>query len=135
MGVWWLEFKYPKVVKKPKGRALNYLYIFLKMILLFLGEHFSLDSKALLTWLSKEGRNFPDGASGKEPTCQFRRHPWVEKIPWRRHGNPLQYSYLENPMDRGAWQAIVHGVAKSWNNWSNLAASSSNEGKCEFVGL
>ena len=28
MGVWWLEFKYPKVVKKPKGRALNYLYIF-----------------------------------------------------------------------------------------------------------
>ena len=29
------------------------------------------------------------------------------------HGNPLQYSCLENPMDRGAWQAIVHGVAES----------------------
>ena len=29
------------------------------------------------------------------------------------HGNPLQYSCLENPMDRGAWQAIVHGVTKS----------------------
>ena len=29
------------------------------------------------------------------------------------NGNPLQYSYLENPMDRGAWQAAVHGVAKS----------------------
>ena len=29
-------------------------------------------------------------------------------------GNPLQYSCLENPMDRGAWQATVHGVAKSW---------------------
>ena len=28
--------------------------------------------------------------------------------------NPLQYSCLENPMDRGAWKAIVHGVAKSW---------------------
>ena len=28
--------------------------------------------------------------------------------------NPLQYSCLESPMDRGAWQAIVHGVAKSW---------------------
>ena len=27
------------------------------------------------------------------------------------HGNPLQYSYLENPMDRGAWQARVHGVS------------------------
>ena len=29
------------------------------------------------------------------------------------HGNPLQYSYLENPLDRGAWQATVHGLAKS----------------------
>ena len=30
------------------------------------------------------------------------------------NGNPLQYSCLGNPMDRGVWQAIVHGVAKSW---------------------
>ena len=30
------------------------------------------------------------------------------------HGNPLQYSCLENPMDRGTWQAIVHEVAKNW---------------------
>ena len=29
------------------------------------------------------------------------------------HGNPLQYSGLENPMDRGAWEAIAHGVAKN----------------------
>ena len=29
------------------------------------------------------------------------------------NGNPFQYSYLKNPMDRGAWQAIVHGVTKS----------------------
>jgi len=29
--------------------------------------------------------------------------PWVRKIPRRRHDNPAQYSYLENPMDRGAW--------------------------------
>ena len=32
----------------------------------------------------------------------------------RGNGNPLHYSCLENPMDRGAWQATVHGVAKSW---------------------
>ena len=37
---------------------------------------------------------------------------------WRRspgggNGNPLQYSFLENPTDRGAWWAIVHGIAKS----------------------
>ena len=64
---------------------------------------------------------FPGGASDKEPSCQYRRHkrhgfhPWVRKIPWRGgHGNPLQYSCLENPMDRGNWWATVHRVAKSW---------------------
>ena len=60
--------------------------------------------------------------SGKEPTCQCRRYkrlkfnPWVGKIPWRKHGNPLQYSCLENPMDRGACSWLgssVHGVAQS----------------------
>ena len=58
----------------------------------------------------------PRWLSGKESACQRRRcefDPWVRKIPWRRKGNPLQYSCLENPMDRGAWQATVHGVAKS----------------------
>ena len=35
------------------------------------------------------------------------------RSPGGGHGNPLQYSCLENPMDRGAWQAIVHRVAKS----------------------
>ena len=36
------------------------------------------------------------------------------------NGTPLQYSCLENPMDRGAWQAAVHGVAKSWTLLSNF---------------
>ena len=35
------------------------------------------------------------------------------KSPGGGHGNPLQYSYLENLMDRGAWWAVVHGVAQS----------------------
>jgi len=34
------------------------------------------------------------------------------RSPGEGHGNPLQYSCLENPMDRGAWRATVHGVAK-----------------------
>ena len=37
-----------------------------------------------------------------------------ERSPGGGHGNPLQYSCLENPMERGAWQAIVHGITKSW---------------------
>ena len=62
---------------------------------------------------------FPGGTSGKESSCQCRRHkrhrfdPESGRSPGEGHGNPLQYSCLENCMDRGAWQATVHGVAKS----------------------
>ena len=38
--------------------------------------------------------------------------PGLGRSPAEGNGNPLQYSCLENPMDRGAWQAIVHGVAR-----------------------
>ena len=37
------------------------------------------------------------------------------------HGTPLQYSCLENPMDRGTWRATVHGVAKSWTQLKRLS--------------
>ena len=40
--------------------------------------------------------------------------PGLGRSPGGGHGNPLQYSCLENPMDRGAWRATVHGVTKSW---------------------
>ena len=45
--------------------------------------------------------------------------PGLGRSPEEGHGNPLQYSCLENSMDRGAWQAIVHGVAKSWTRLSD----------------
>ena len=47
--------------------------------------------------------------------------PWMGKIPWRRHGNPPRYSCLENPMDRGTWQATVHGVAKRQTQLKQLS--------------
>ena len=62
---------------------------------------------------------FPGGASGKEPTCQCRRHrTWVGSLHQEDphgvgNGNPLQYSCQENPMDRGAWWATVHGATES----------------------
>ena len=40
--------------------------------------------------------------------------PGSGRSPGEENGNPLQYSCLENSMDRGAWQAIIHGVKKSW---------------------
>ena len=42
--------------------------------------------------------------------------PGLGRSPEGGHGNPLQYSYLENPMNRGAWQATVHGVARVRHN-------------------
>ena len=39
--------------------------------------------------------------------------PGLERSPGEGHGNPLQYSRLQNPMDRGAWQATLNGVTKS----------------------
>ena len=40
--------------------------------------------------------------------------PRLGRSPGEGNGNPFQYSCLENSMDRGAWRAIVHGIAKSW---------------------
>ena len=56
----------------------------------------------------------PQWLSDKESTCAAKDVGDVGLIPRSgqsrggRHGTPLQYSYLENPMDRGAWQATVH---------------------------
>ena len=45
--------------------------------------------------------------------------PGLERSPAVGNGNALQYSCLENPRDRDAWQVIVHGVAKSWTRLSD----------------
>ena len=66
-------------------------------------------------------QGFPDGSDGKEAACiardqssiQKERSIQSERYPGERNANPLQYSCQENPMDRGAWQATVHGVANS----------------------
>ena len=61
--------------------------------------------------------------------------PWVGKISWRREWlptpvYPLQYSCLENHVDRGACQGTVHGVAKSWMQLSDTHTSSEKQGFC-----
>ena len=53
----------------------------------------------------------PPANAGRCEICGL--DPKVRKIPGGGHGNPLQCSSLENPMDRGAWRATVHRVAKS----------------------
>ena len=58
----------------------------------------------------------PGGTDGKESACNAGDPgsiPRSGRSPGGGHGNPLQYSCLENPKDRGAWRVTVHGVAKS----------------------
>ena len=60
---------------------------------------------------------FLGGSDGKESACNagdLSSIPGLERSPGEGLGNPLQYSCLDNPMDRGAWWVTVHGVAKSW---------------------
>ena len=59
---------------------------------------------------------FPGGSEGKESTRNggdLGSIPGLGRSPGEGNGHPLQYSCLENPMDRGAWRATVHGVANS----------------------
>ena len=59
---------------------------------------------------------FPGGSVVKNRPANARDMSSIPELggsPGGGNGNPLQYSCLENSMDRGAWQAIVHGVAKS----------------------
>ena len=62
---------------------------------------------------------FPGGVNGKESTCNAGHSrdtgsiPGSGRSPGERNGNPLQYSCLENPMDRGAWRATAHGLTES----------------------
>ena len=60
---------------------------------------------------------FPNGSRSKESACSVGDTgsiPGLVRSPGEENGNSLQYSCLGNPMDRKAWWATVHGVAKSW---------------------
>ena len=54
--------------------------------------------------------------------------PGSGRSPGGGHGNPLQYSCLENPMDRGAWWATVLGVAKGWTQVKQLSTAQHSYG-------
>ena len=63
----------------------------------------------------RNSKDFPGGSDGKESACNAGdpgSMPGSERSLGERNGNPLRYSCLGNPMDRVAWWATVHGVAK-----------------------
>ena len=59
--------------------------------------------------------------------------PGLGTSPGGGHGNPLQYSCLENPMDRGAWGATVHRVSQSWMQLKRLSIWHTGEGSTSFL--
>ena len=67
-------------------------------------------------YLVEANRDFPGGSDCKDPACNeedLRLIPGFGRSPEGGNGNPLQYSCLENHMDKRAWWAVVHGVTES----------------------
>ena len=86
---------------------------------LLLYFHSHLPQKSCLHWLL----GFPSSSDGKESACNaggLGSIPGSGRSPEERNGYPLQYSCLENFMDRGAWRATAHRVAKSWTRLSDF---------------
>ena len=102
--------------------------VFLEISHSFLQSWFGTERCTPFTLHTKGTQGVSGGASGKESTCKtgdMGPIPGSGRSSGGGHGNPLQYSCLENPMDRGAWWATVHGVTKSqeWSNWACMQAS------------
>ena len=69
---------------------------------------------------------FPGASDGKESTCNegdMGSIPGLGRSPGEGNSYPLQYSGLENSMDRGAWQATVHGITKESDKTERLSLS------------
>ena len=69
--------------------------------------------------------DFPGGSNGKASACNVGDQgsiPGMGRSSGEGNGNPLQYPCLENPRDRRAWYATVHGVSKSWTRLSDFTS-------------
>ena len=110
----WFKVKtFGKFVICPMASLSWILIHFLVFLVLELIGKPSISSR-LPQWLSGKESAYSTEDTGVEGLI-----PWSWRSPRGENGNLLQYSCLENPVDRGAWQARVHGVAKSWTRLSD----------------
>ena len=102
---------------KKSGKSLgggSQIFMILKSIKTQLSKHILSNIRAV-----RYSEGLPRWLGGKESARQSGRHrkcrfsPWARRSPGEGNGDPLQCSCLENPVDKGAWQATVRGVAKS----------------------
>ena len=78
--------------------------------------------KETATYSSILASGFSGGSDAKESACNVEdlsSIPGLGRCPGEGNGYPLQYSRLENSVDRGAWQATFHGVTRSWTRLSD----------------
>ena len=117
---WFIDNHRPKLWSQEKwkrlvGGVVLQTFMILKSIKTQLSKHILRNIRAV-----RYPEGLPRWLGGKESACQSKRpgkcrfNPWVGRSPREGNGNPLQYSCLENPMDKGDGQGTVHGVAKSW---------------------
>ena len=81
------------------------------------------ESRYMTLWASSVSqlvKNLPVNAGDSRDKCSI---PGLGRCPGEGNGNSLQYSCLENPMDREAWRATVHGVTKCGTRLSNFTFS------------
>ena len=72
--------------------------------------------------MKQNNLDFPGGSDGKESARNvgdLGLIPGLGRSPGEGNGKPLWYSCLGNPMDRGTWQTMIHGIAKSWTRLNN----------------
>ena len=92
---------------------------------LMIGQSWETEIEMLYSTATSQPLGLPLWLSGKKKNTPIMQETWVwslgrEDSPGEGSGTPLQYSCLENPMDRGAWQATVHGVANSQTRLNQL---------------
>ena len=85
-------------------------------LVLFLNSEVLHSLLGLPQWPSGKRTHLNAGATGDPGSI-----PGLGRSPGEGYGNPLQYSCLENPMDRGVWWATVHRVTKSWTRLKQLS--------------
>ena len=79
---------------------------------------------------------FPGGSDSKELACNAEdlgSIPGLGRSPGEGNDYPLQYSCLENPIDRGAWQAVVLGVTQSWTRLRDGAHTSMSDSGSQLL--
>ena len=121
--------------RQYSGSIHNCLHLFFRLLICVMREYLYIsnhkhvlrqtecrsrwDGSALSYWSFFIETGFPSSSAGKESACNagdtgdVGSIPGSGRSPGGGNGNLLRYSCLGNPMDRGAWRAIVHGVAKS----------------------